>query len=50
MAFNAITLGIDDKVGCLMRNPGWKTRWGKYAFHGYYTAPGAACWVTRRCP
>ncbi|MEV0961862.1 RHS repeat-associated core domain-containing protein [Streptomyces sp. NPDC049910] len=50
MAFNAITLGIGYKVGYVTRNIRWKTRWGKYAFNGYYTAPGAACWVTRRCP
>ncbi|MCP9946584.1 hypothetical protein LUX12_20235 [Streptomyces somaliensis] len=50
MAFNAVTLGIGFKVGYVTRNIKWKRRWGKYAFNSYYAAPGAACWVTKRCP
>ncbi|URN18828.1 RHS repeat-associated core domain-containing protein [Streptomyces sudanensis] len=50
MAFNAVTLGIGFKVGYVTRNIKGKRRWGKYAFNSYYTAPGAACWVTKRCP
>jgi RHS repeat-associated protein len=50
LAFNLITIGIGAKVGFLTRRYPWRTRWGGYAFNGYYNVPSTACYTSRRCP
>ncbi|MER7901435.1 DNRLRE domain-containing protein [Streptomyces sp. NPDC096046] len=50
IAFNLITVGIGAKVGFLTRRYPWKTRWGGYAFNGYYNVPSTACYISQRCP
>ncbi|WP_274559585.1 DNRLRE domain-containing protein [Streptomyces spiramyceticus] len=50
IAFNVITVGIGAKVGFLTRRYPWRSRWGGYAFNGYYNVPSTACYISKRCP